>query len=396
MSANDPDHLTETPRWREVLDTFWPAPVAADRREQLRVALGALLGILLTAALCHGTVGDGAAAGRAWPWLVAPMGASAVLVFAVPASPLAQPWAVVAGNALSALVGVACARWLGPPPLAGAVAVGGAIGLMFLLRCLHPPGGATALLAVLTGMTEPRFVLFPVLANGLLLVAAGMAYNRATGRAYPHRQVARPVSHARDAEADAIDADLDAVLKRHNQVLDISRDDLKELLQSTQLRGYRRKLAQLRCSDIMSRELITVRRITPLHEAWALFRQHHIKALPVVDVSGGIVGIVTPADFMRTADPADATSLVQRRQQLQGGGAASPAGTPTLVGQIMARQVRVASMHRHLAELIPLFGSTGHHHIPIVDDGDRLVGMVTQSDVVAALARADADAATGA
>jgi CBS domain-containing membrane protein len=58
----------------------------------------------------------------------------------------------------------------------------------------------------------------------------------------------------------------------------------------------------------------------------------------------------------------------------------------------MARQVRVASMHRHLAELIPLFGSTGHHHIPIVDDGDRLVGMVTQSDVVAALARADAEA----
>jgi CBS domain-containing membrane protein len=48
-------------------------------------------------------------------------------------------------------------------------------------------------------------------------------------------------------------------------------------------------------------------------------------------------------------------------------------------------------MHRHLAELIPLFGSTGHHHIPIVDDGDRLVGIVTQSDVVAALARADAE-----
>jgi CBS domain-containing membrane protein len=319
------------------------------------------------------------------------MGASAVLVFAVPASPLAQPWAVVAGNALSALVGVACARWLGPPALAGAVAVGAAIGLMFLLRCLHPPGGATALLAVLTGMTEPRFALFPVLVNGLLLVAAGMAYNRATGRAYPHRQLPRPVNRARDAEADAVDADLDAVLRRHNQVLDISRDDLKELLQRTQLRGYQRKLAQLRCSDIMSRELITVRRITPLHEAWALFRQHHIKALPVVDVAGGIVGIVTPADFMRTADPADAASLVQRRQQLQGGGAAAPAGTPTLVGQIMARQVRVASMHRHLAELIPLFGSTGHHHIPIVDDGDRLVGIVTQSDVVAALARADAE-----
>ena len=57
----------------------------------------------------------------------------------------------------------------------------------------------------------------------------------------------------------------------------------------------------------------------------------------------------------------------------------------------MARQVRVASVHRHLAEMIPLFASTGHHHIPIVDHHDMLVGMVTQSDVVAALSRAESD-----
>lgn len=56
----------------------------------------------------------------------------------------------------------------------------------------------------------------------------------------------------------------------------------------------------------------------------------------------------------------------------------------------MTRQVRVASEHRHLVDLIPLFGSSGHHHIPIVDAAERLVGIVTQSDVVAALGRIDA------
>lgn len=55
----------------------------------------------------------------------------------------------------------------------------------------------------------------------------------------------------------------------------------------------------------------------------------------------------------------------------------------------MTRKVRVANVDRHLAELIPLFGSTGHHHIPIVDVAGRLVGIVTQSDVVAALYRPD-------
>lgn len=402
---HDPDTL---PRWRQLVDLLRPAPVPADRREQLRVVAGAAIGILLTAVLAQAAAAAGWAGSTAWPWLVAPMGASAVLVFAVPASPMAQPWAVVAGNTVSALVGVACQRWLGPPPLAAALAVGLAIGLMLLLRCLHPPGGASALLAVLAGMGDARFALFPVLANALLLVAAGVVFNRATGRAYPHQQVARPTGRARDDDADAVDADLDAVLKRHNQLLDISRDELKALLQRTQLRGYQRKLARLRCSDIMSRQLVTVRRTTPLHEAWALFRQHRIKALPVVDVSGGIVGIVTPADFLRTAEPADAASLAQRRQQLQRGLPAGQPGdgangrpggdtpdsaAPMRVGQIMARPVRVASMHRHLAELIPLFGGTGHHHIPIVDDTDRLVGMVTQSDVVAALARAEAEPA---
>lgn len=63
-------------------------------------------------------------------------------------------------------------------------------------------------------------------------------------------------------------------------------------------------------------------------------------------------------------------------------------GKPEVVGQIMTRQVRVASMNRRLVDLLPLFGSTGHHHIPIIGDGERLVGMITQSDLVAALGRA--------
>ena len=60
----------------------------------------------------------------------------------------------------------------------------------------------------------------------------------------------------------------------------------------------------------------------------------------------------------------------------------------------MTRQVRVARAQRHLAELVPLFGSTGHHHIPIADEAGTLVGMVTQTDVVAALCRRDPDRAT--
>ena len=348
--------------------------------------VGAALGILVTALVCSAA---GADYSVAWPWLVAPMGASAVLVFAVPASPLAQPWSVVGGNTLSALVGIACVRWLGGTEMAAALAVGAAIGLMFALRCLHPPGGASALLVVLTGVSDPQFALVPVLLNSVLLVAAGMAYNHATGRSYPHRHPPRAASVARDDDASTVDADIDAVLARYNQVLAISRDELKALLEDTQLRGYQRKLANLRCGDIMSPEPVSVSPRMPLQQAWPLFRAHHIKALPVIDANGRIVGIVTPSDFIRAAEVAGSDVFDLRLRKPSDWPDQASAAAYSVVGQIMTRRVRVASINRHLAELIPLFAGTGHHHIPIVDGGGHLVGIVTQSDVVAALSRAE-------
>jgi len=100
------------PLWQRL----WPAPLAIDSRERLRVVLGAALGLLLTAWVCQSLAAAWPTPG--WPWLVAPMGATAVLVFVVPSSPMAQPWAAVVGNTVSAAVGIACARWAGPPALA--------------------------------------------------------------------------------------------------------------------------------------------------------------------------------------------------------------------------------------------------------------------------------------
>ncbi len=143
-----------------------------------------MLGIVITAILCRLCANSPTAV-----WLVAPLGASAVLVFAVPASPLAQPWSVVGGNTVSALIGVLCVHLIDDPALAAGVAVAAAIVAMFALRCLHPPGGAAALLAVLTHASSLDFVFFPVLVNSMLLVLVGIVYNTATGRRYPHSQL---------------------------------------------------------------------------------------------------------------------------------------------------------------------------------------------------------------
>ena len=366
------------PAW---LQDLLPARLTVDAQERWRVAAGAALGILLTALLGH--LFPSHAAGSIW--LVAPIGASAVLVFGLPASPLAQPWAVVGGNTVSALVGIACVLAFGSSPWVAALAVGLGIATMFALRCLHPPGGASALLVVLTGVHDPLFALMPVLANSLLLVAVGMAFNNATGRRYPHGQ--RSAATETKATPAFSEADLDAVLARYNQVLDVSRDELQSLLSQTEIEAYQRRLGALRCADIMSRHLVTVQFGTSLEEAWALLREKRIKALPVIDKVQRVVGIVTLADFMRHADLDLHHGWAERLRTLIRATPGIQSDKPEVVGQIMVRQVRVASAERPLSELVPLFADTGHHHIPIIDAERRLVGIITQSDLVAALCR---------
>lgn len=371
--------------WRSWLARLRPAPLAIDRAEALRTAAGAALGILFAAVASRMLAGTGPAAA----WMIAPLGASAVLVFAMPASPLAQPWAVLAGNTVSALVGVACAILIPDVALAGGVAVAVAIGLMVGLRCLHPPGGAAALLMVLAHTTQFRFALFPVLLNSLLLVAMGILYNSLTGRPYPRAQLPagepglRPV-HGRSFTEE----DLDAALAHYNQVVDISRADLQVLLEHAELAAYQRKLGGLRCADAMSRDPVSVQFGTPLGEAWDLMRSRRVKALPVTDRARRITGIVTTADFMRVAEPARHEGLGDRLRQVLRASGLVHSDKPEVVGQIMTRQVRVASEDRLLADLVPVFSEDGHHHIPVIDAEQRLAGMITQSDLVRALYRA--------
>lgn len=372
-------------RLADWLESLRPGPLHVDHRERWRAAAGAGVGILLTGLICRWLAMTWPA--LAHPWLVAPLGASAVLVFALPGSPLAQPWSVVGGNTLSALVGIACAQAIPDPAWAGAAAVTLAIVAMFAGRCLHPPGGAMALLTTLTHATAWTFAWYPALLNSVLLVLAGMAYNRLTGRPYPQVQAA-PKAGPMPLQTRFAAKDLDAVLARHNQVLDVSRHDLASLLQQTEMQAYQRVLGELRCETIMTKDPVTVQFGSTLQEAWQLMRQHRIKALPVVDRWHRLVGILTLADFLRHADLDLHDGFAERLRDFVRRTPTVHADKPEAVGQIMTRQVRVASAERHVVDLLPLFSEGGHHHIPIIGEHNRLVGMITQSDFVRALYRA--------
>ena len=205
---------------------FQPLLAGATLSGRLLACIGAVIGIALTILVCGGLP----PLGPDLPIIVAPLGASAVLVFAVPASPLAQPWSVVGGNVLSTLVGVAMFHAIPSLPLAAGCAVGGAILIMSLARCLHPPGGAAALTAVIGSQgihaAGFSFAFAPVAINSIALVALGMFFHRATGRSYPHEPGVTPPAPAAVIRPE----DVEAALADMHESFDIAREDLDMLL----------------------------------------------------------------------------------------------------------------------------------------------------------------------
>lgn len=192
--------------------------------ERLVSALGGFVGILGILIVSSAYLEPGSAA-----LIVASMGASAVLLFAVPHGPLSQPWAVVGGHLVSALVGVSCAMFINQTFIAAALAVGLAIGAMHYLRCIHPPGGATAITAVIGGPDVHslgyQFVITPVMLNVLVILIIAVIFNSLFDwRRYP--AWFKRKTDEEDEYAPISHGDLVYALSEIDSFVDISEQDL--------------------------------------------------------------------------------------------------------------------------------------------------------------------------
>jgi len=371
--------------------SFIPQSISVNNTERLRASIGAFLGIILTCSITYLIEGEASSI----PFLIAPIGASAVLLFAVPSSPLAQPWSIMGGNMLAAFIGITSAMLITNTFVAAAVAVSLSIFIMFHLRCLHPPAGAVALVTVLGGSAIQTqgysFVFFPVGLNSLLLLITAVIYNNLTNRQYPHITTKNSDNHATKDESPEkrfgfTADDLNAVLKERNQVFDVSRDDLENLLHQTEMQAYRRRTGEITCAQIMSKDIVSVEYGTELEEAWALLRTHNIKALPVIDRARRVIGIITQINFMENANLDVYEGFDVKLKRFIQRTASVYSEKPEVVGQIMTSPAVTANATMHIVELIPLMSRPHvHHHIPVVDNERRLVGIVTQSDLVSAL-----------
>jgi CBS domain-containing membrane protein len=194
-------------------------------REKVISALGGAVSILCVLGISHRLVGGSGAS-----LLVASMGASAVLLFAVPHGQLSQPWPVFGGHVVSAVIGVTSAKVIPNRDLAAACAVGVAIAAMHQFKFIHPPGGATALTAVVGGPAVTglgySFVWRPVLLNTVTIIAVAVAFNWwFPWRRYPARATRR------DRPSGVSHADIVAALRELDSFIDVTQDDLVRLIE---------------------------------------------------------------------------------------------------------------------------------------------------------------------
>jgi len=373
-----------------ILRSLGPAVARVSPREALRAGLGALLGLGITGLFLLSPQVDMSLG----LYLVAPFGASSVLLFAVPNSPLAQPWSAIVGNTVAAIVGVATCLLVADPALRIALAVGLAITATILCRAVHPPAGAVAMTAAMSPEAIDHlgfwFALTPIATGTTALVVLAALYAKLTGRHYPFRQFDTPGQHHTEDRAPSerlglSEGELTELLERYRQSFNLGVEDLARLIGAAELQAASHHAGPLNAEDIMSRDLVTVASDTGLAQVAELFRRHRFASLPVVGADQRFLGVIFQIHLItRAREDAERLDrgflpafwrLVDLRRE-----------APVTASDIMNVAGPRATRSSPIAALLPMMADGDVDAIPVLERG-RIVGIVTRSDLIAALAR---------
>lgn len=374
----------------QFLRSLGPTVAHVSLREALRAGFGALLGLGVTGLFLLSPQID-LSLGL---YLVAPFGATSVLLFAVPNSPLAQPWSAIVGNTVAALVGVATCLLVPDPALRIALAVGLAITATILCRAVHPPAGAVAMTAAMSPEAINHlgfwFALTPIAAGTAALVILAALYARLTGRHYPFRQFDAAGQHGTGDRAPSerlrlSETELSELLERYRQSFNLGVEDLARLIGAAELQAASHHAGPLNAEDIMSRDLVTIGGDTGLAEVAELFRRHRFASLPVVGPEQRFLGVIFQIHLItrarEDAERLERGFLPAFRRLVDLG-----RETPVTASDIMNVAGPRATRGSPVAALLPMMADGDVDAIPVLERG-RIVGIITRTDLIAALAR---------
>ena len=230
-----------------MLARWFPAAINTRPTEWSRAAIGMALGTLVSVWACSQVFGIQAAY-----HVMGPLGASAVLLFAVSSGALAQPWSIVGGYLCASVMGLLVAHVLGRTLGSACLAAGMALILMCWLRCLHPPAGAVALTMVLADPVTIGMdwaALGPVMLSAVSLVVCALAYNNLTRIRYPKGPAepvpSIPADHPPTDSQSITAQDLKLALADMEAFYDVTPEDLEQLIQASERHAKRRSIGEV-------------------------------------------------------------------------------------------------------------------------------------------------------
>lgn len=375
---------------RDLLNFLAPPQGSTSHSEKIVSAIGGFLGIALAMLISGHYLGfrDALLIGGA-------MGASAVLLFAVPHSPLAQPWAFVGGHMVSTLCAIAVYKTVPNLYAAGGLAVAGSILLMAYLRCIHPPGGGTAL-AIIVGSPAMhtlgfQYAITPIGYNLVMILAIALLFNNLTTRRwYPlalHQLWSPPPKEFVVAEATGrtlAHEDLAAALKEMDAVIDVTEEDLEKIYALASVHAHMRRIHGVSAADVMRRDVVTVAPNTALLDVWNLMQERQVNGVAVVDAHNHGIGMITISDFLKQAGarcargfPQCLIDLLRRARRGR--------GTPRVAEDLMSAPLVSVREETDVIHLLPIFARKRFHHLPVVDAHKKIVGLVTLPALLAVL-----------
>ncbi|ROS01806.1 CBS domain-containing membrane protein [Sinobacterium caligoides] len=356
---------------------------------------------LLCVSLVALSINDVSVGGVSAPMVLPSMGAAAVLMFAAPNSPMAKPWAFIVGNISSAIVGVTVYQLLGDSVVAGPLAVGLAIASMHVLRCQHPPGGATALIAVLGGeqiyALGYGYVVMPVAINiaafmFVVVVHRHLLFVLAEGKKRAELLGSVLSDGARYEEVKVSELyqieDIKQALRLQSIYIDASPAQLSLIFQASLQQARGRKLGERCCGENMIGEDATIEYGASLLQAWEIMCEKNYDYLVVVNRARQVEGKITAAAIIAMielyggsetdGEPISLGRVSPQRLELRLRKVIAPSGKlhsarPEVVGQLMEA---ISRCNRH--QLLSTLESVDQA-VAVVDADDRFIGCVNNT-----------------
>lgn len=324
-------------------------------------------------------------------WMIAAVGATAIILFLMPQSPMAQPWSVFGGYLLSGGIALVVTSITTNSILGICISVALIVALMIVLKCIHPPAGAIAIFVAVQetdGMNANSEVMGGIILSAALILLVATIINKILGRQYPQCLPVQSINvHKTENEPPTIRTgithhDLDYALKKHGTYVDAQETELIDLYETAIDHAFSRKMNTL-CGDIMAKDVIWINEEDSLLKAWSLLHKHKIKALPVVNAEKRVIGIVTIADFLK-AIAAKSHNPISSLEGLLSGNTRSDTNM-NKVGEVMTKNVLTEKEVTPISTLVKKLSDLGIRHVPILNAEEELVGMISQSDLIASM-----------